>query len=184
MILPPIAIRPRLVAPLAPQVPEGFVDLDVALTAGLPHRIPLSDGLALVLVIPTGVARTWVGQDPATVVTASDAELVSPAGGEELGGVARAPARLLVERGGTTLAVLPLSAGLRRVAADAGGQVGALIEVVIVGWEIRAGTLRGPGDFGSRLRLGWREARAAEVTFLRPPVAPAIRSRIRREEAS
>jgi hypothetical protein len=185
MSIAPIAIRPRLVEPTVPVVPTGFTDLDVPLVKGLPHRIPLVDGLALVLAVPTGVARAWRDADPAAVVTAGDAESLPPLRAAAIGDVDRAPVRLYLERQGSTLAVVPLAAGLRRRVPDAGiDDHGAAVEIVVVGWDLRAGTIRGPGDVGSRLRLGWRDARAAADTFERPPLVPGVADRIAREEAA
>jgi hypothetical protein len=185
MTIAPIAIRPHLVEPSVPAVPTGFTDVDVPLVKGLPHRIPLVDGFALVLAVPTGVARAWRDADPAAVVSASGAESLPPARAAAIGDVDRAPVRLYLERQGATLAVVPLAAGLRRRIPDAGiDDQGAAVEVLIVGWDIRAGTLRGPGDVGSRLHVGWRDARVAADTFERPPLLPGVAERIAREEAA
>jgi hypothetical protein len=79
--------------------------------------------------------------------------------------------RLVVRRGAQVLGSVPLAAGLRRACADGGdpGQ-GVVVEVAVVAWHLCAGTVRGPGDYGSFLSLGWRQADLAADLFGPPPV--------------
>jgi hypothetical protein len=175
----PIPISHRLVPVSVPAVPDGFTIVDEPLASGLPHTVSLTRGLVLVVAVPSGLARAWRDADPAAVVTSSDDEAKLPEGAGELGFVGRAPARLFLERGGSTVASVPLAAGLRRTIPDTGdtGQ-GALVELMLVSWDIRAGTLRGAGDFGSRLRLGWRSANAGNDEFESPALHPRVEQRL------
>jgi len=166
MTATPLIAR-HLVPSVAPAVPDGFERLPTALVAGLPHSIALAQDLTLLLVVPTGLATRWRDADPAAVVTASDPEpAAGPAG--------RAPARLLLRGSDGVLASVPLVAGLRRTLPD--GQ--ARVELLILGWEIRAGSLRDPGDVGSRIELAWRPADRAGDTFSPPPISSRVLERL------
>lgn len=69
-------------------------------------------------------------------------------------------ARLLVP-GGREPSQLPLVAGLvQRVASPIGE-----LELAITGWDIRAGTVRGPGDFGSWFEVAWAPAPGPDEVF-------------------
>jgi hypothetical protein len=170
----PIVAR-ELVPDRAPAVPDGFTLVDEALLDGLPRRIQLGDDHVGVLVVPTGLAAEWRGAAPAAAVSASDAELLPPGPGDAA--VTRVPARLLVLRGDDVAGSLPLVAGRRYLVGDDGGAGGARLEVVVLAWDIRAGTLRGPGDTGARVRLAWRRADRAPGAFPAPPVHPRVRAR-------
>jgi hypothetical protein len=62
---------------------------------------------------------------------------------------------------------------------DAGrAGTGIRIELVVLGWQIRAGSLRGPGDFGSRIELAWRIADRAADEFSPPPVSARVLERL------
>jgi hypothetical protein len=172
--MPPFPITRYLVPDRPPAVLDGFVALRQALTGGLPQRIELGAGIHAVLVLPTGLARQWLDADPLEVVSTSADDLAPRPGGDapgppELAG--RAPLRLVVRRDTQVLGSVPLAAGLRRTCADAGGQdLGAAVEVAVVAWHLCAGTVRGPGDYGSFLSLGWRQADLAVDQFGPPPV--------------
>jgi len=171
--MPPFPITRYLVPDRPPAVPDGFVALRQALTGGLPQRIELGAGVHAVLVLPTGLARQWLDADPLDVVSTS-ADDLAPRAAETPGPPAlagRAPLRLVVRRDTQVLGSVPLAAGLRRVCADAGGQGrGAAVEVAVVAWHLCAGTVRGPGDYGSFVSLGWRQADLAVDQFGPPPV--------------
>ncbi len=90
---------------------------------------------------------------------------------EPIGEVKRAPARIVVQRTGLPMIAIPLAAGLQRIAPDSGNSNigGAFLELLILSWDIRAGSLRGIGDFGSRISLAWRQADQASSQYS-PPV--------------
>lgn len=181
MPAPPIPVSRYLVPEQKPRAPEGFTQLDRAITEGLPFNIQLDAETTLVLVVPNGLAHTWRDADPTAVVTRSDEQLAphTPEPATPVGDVTRPPARLLARRGGLTVGSLPLAAGLRRYVPDqvqtAGG---ALLEVLILSWDIRAGSLRGAGDFGSRVSLCWRDAGKAVTQFSTPPLDQYVKPRL------
>jgi hypothetical protein len=172
--MPPFPISRYLVPDQPPAVPAGFTALRQALTGGLPQRIELGAGLHAVLVLPTGLARQWLDADPLDVVSTSSDDLAprpAPEAPDPVPLAARAPLRLVVRRGTQVLGSVPLSAGLRRACADGGaaGQ-GTAVEIAVVAWHLCAGTVRGPGDYGSFVSLGWRQADLAMDVFGPPPV--------------
>jgi hypothetical protein len=74
---------------------------------------------------------------------------------------------------------VPLVVGRRRLLPDGGRHEHPMrIELAVLGWDIRAGSLRGPGDFGSRIRLAWRSADRSVELFSTPPVVPHILPRL------
>jgi hypothetical protein len=185
MPLAPIPIAGRLVPAAAAAVPAGFTLVDEPLQSGLPQPFPLLGDLVLVLAVPTGLALTWLDADPSALVSASAAELDPPPGpagqpGEEVGSTRRAPARPFLRRAGETLAAVPLVAGLPRVLPDDGRpEPGALVRLVVLDWELRAGSLRGPANVGSRIRFAWRPADRGDDRFERPPPHPRVAVRPR-----
>jgi len=76
------------------------------------------------------------------------------------------------------LGIVPLVAGVRRFVPDEGSTRGAAIELVIIGWDLRAGTVLGPGDFGSRVTLAWRIASSASPEFAPPPINANLARRL------
>jgi hypothetical protein len=278
-------IRARAIPPAPEPLPDAYTRLSVQLVNGLPTTIDLDAELALVVLVPNGLATTWRDAEPTAIVSQSrpevephrrpDLDLSPPAGvtatasagggaltsgtyyyevtalgpkGESLpsdevsaqvsgpgkvavawsavggadayrvyrardaGGeqvfytvrtasltdkgvaatvgpapsapspfaaVDRAPIRLLLQQGAALSASIPLVAGLRRKVPDAGDAArGATLELAVIGWDIRAGSLRGSGDFGSRLDLAWRRADAADEQFEPPPLAPRVAQRL------
>ncbi|MDA0160859.1 hypothetical protein OM076_11335 [Solirubrobacter ginsenosidimutans] len=157
-----------LVPDPASALPEGFTPLRVPLIAGLPQRIALGAAHHAVLVLPTGLARSWVAADPAALVGTSDPDFAPFDPGTPLPGLgARAPLRLVVRAGTDVLGSLPVVAGLRRMCRDDGGA--GVLEVCVGAWQLRAGTVLGAGDFGSFVELGWRRADLAARAFGPPP---------------
>lgn len=278
-------VRARAVPEDPQPLPDELARVSVQLTNGLPTTIDLDAELALVLLVPNGVATTWRDAEPAAVVSRSgpevephrrpDSKLHRPSGvtataaaaggaltsgtyyyevtalgpnGESLpsdevsvqvsgpgkvdltwavvtgalvyrvyraarpggdqvfytsrtnsftdkgvGGsvgqapdtpahfaaVERAPVRVLLRRGSSLVASVPLVAGLRRLVPDVGDPaLGTVIELALIGWDIRAGSLRGAGDFGSRIDLAWRRADAAVEQFEPPPLSPRVAQRL------
>lgn len=181
MATPPIPVRRYLVSPQAPTTPEGFQRIDQSISSSLPQAIDLGDGLSLLLVVPSGLARPWREADPTSIVSHSKPELAAfvPAASEVVGHVDRAPARLLMRIKGRTVASMPLVAGSRRMLPDSGQPDGGIrVELMLLGWDLRAGNLRGPGDYGSRISLAWRRADGAVEQFSTPPINPQLTPRL------
>lgn len=152
--------------------PEGFAQIEDKMLGGLPHRLSVNAEFNIVVVVPTGLAVTWRDIDPTTLVSCSDLQIFQSTLAsakairtKEL----RSPARIIVRRGGGIAASIPLTAGLRRTIPEGDQAVpGSQIEVMILGWEIRAGSLRGPGDYGSWISLAWRRTDQGADSFSPP----------------
>lgn len=157
-----LAILARLNPAAAVAPAEGGTLLDQPIRAGLPHQVALGPRLRGLLVLPTGLARPWLDLPAGTVVSAAaDAP-------DEAAPFGRAAPRLRVQRDKVTIAVLPLVPGLVQEVADAAGVVP--LQVQVLDWLLHAGTVRGPGDFGSFLRLAVRAAdKGADVFGPLPP---------------
>lgn len=145
------------------------------LTSGLPQTIVLDGDVSLAVTLPNGLALHWRNAEPQALVSSSLVELEphTPDPGEPVGTLRRAPLRLLVLVRGLSVAAVPLVAGLHRTVPDDGGSDGVRIELEVRRWEIRAGTLRSPGDFGSFVDLAWRRADAGTDAF-EPPALNAM----------
>jgi hypothetical protein len=141
--------------------------VDERLVLGVPHPIALEAGLSLLVVVPTGLATTWRDAPDTAVVTTSRPQAVPTRTGKEYLGVAvpHAPARVvlrLAPGSGSTVAgtgiagAVPLVLGTRVVLPEGDPVPGPRIQLLVRDWEIRAGSLRGPGDVGSFVRLAWR----------------------------
>jgi hypothetical protein len=114
--------------------------------------------------------------------TAGRTDLGLPVPPPPVGAVDHAPARLLLRRAAETIAVVPLVADrTARISESGDSDRGAVVELSILGWEIRAGSLRGPGDFGSRLEIAWRRCDRAEDRFEPPPVNRRAAERLAEE---
>lgn len=170
----------RLVPPAPEPLPPDFARLTTPLSAGLPQTIELDREISLAVTLPNGLARSWLEADPSHVVSSSADELApAPAGASADDDRIRSPLRLLVLVGGALVAAVPLAAGLRRtVPDDASGD--ALVELVVLGWDVRAGSLRGPGDAVSNLDLAWRRVIRGSDAFEPPRLHPAVAVRLAR----
>jgi hypothetical protein len=175
----PIPVAGYLVPEHTSLTPDGFTRVDEPMARGLPHTISLDRATRATVVLPSGLARAWRDADPAAVVSTSDAEHVAirPSAGVD-DSAARAPLRLVVERSNVVLGVVPFAAGARRFVPDEGSARGAAIEIVLLAWELRAGTVLGPGDFGSRITLAWRIADTASAEFAPPPINANLARRL------
>lgn len=112
--------------------PDGATRLDSPIRAGLPHVLPLLPRWRVILSVPTGSARAWLDSDPAAPL---------PDG---------AAPRLRFQLDGTTRFIAPLVRGDGYEVVDDGR---AVLRAVILDWSLHVGDMRGPGDFGSYLRL-------------------------------
>ena len=65
---------------------------------------------------------------------------------------------------------------------DDGGEGGEVVELTIVDWDVRAGTVRGAGDFGSRLDVAFRRSDGGAARFEPPPVHPQLVRRLAAEQ--
>jgi hypothetical protein len=146
------------------------------LSAGLPVRIDLDPALGLVLAVPLGVAGAVIAADPSAVVfdTGSDTGTGTAAAPRDCG--AAWPRLSLVVNGGIGETV-PVVLGVPfRVAGPAGAAAPpgpAAVEVIVDELVLAAGSLRGPGRFGSRLSLRWRDLTLAPDAGPPPPLGDA-----------
>jgi hypothetical protein len=135
--------------------------LQLDLTAGIPARIDLDGARGLVLAVPLGMARPVLACNPLAAVFDSldpDAAAVQP--------------RLTLLDDG---AIADTAAVVTGVPLRLGHGTAGVVEVVGERLLLSAGSLRRPGDYGSRIVLRWRDLRAAPATG--PPAAagdPAI----------
>ncbi len=163
----------RLLVPAdAPAPGADFQLVQSSLVSGLPHYIDLSKTLRLKITLPTGLLQHWLDADPSALVATSDDETQPRAATftDEIGAVARPALRLALLQGGAPLSTLPFALDTPRTTPDAGGAAqGAAAEIVLLSWNIHAGTVRGSGDFGSTIQLAWRVADLGASDF-GPPV--------------
>ncbi|WP_164015759.1 hypothetical protein [Pyxidicoccus trucidator] len=171
---PPIPASRYLVPDAAPRLPADMTRVRVPLVRGLPQPLPLDGEFDLVLYAPLGQAVLVRDSDSTALVGSGAPERARHTPGPATRrliasasqALARAPARLVVRRGGAILGALPLAAGLWRAVPDHGGAPGARLEVVVLDWALHAGTLRGAGDYGSFVELAWRRADAGSERFV------------------
>jgi hypothetical protein len=177
-------VQAQLVPPVEPAIPDGFAAVEQRILAGLPHTIGLPGDARLLLALPTGLAAQWRALDPDRLISSSTLEYAAQpeAATEAVPEFRGLPLRLLLQRGGRTVAALPLVAGLRTYVEefDAGDRV--TLEVVVASWELHAGDVVGPGDFGSRISLGWRSASEPVAHFSPAPPNPKLVPRLPPEE--
>ncbi|MBX3337187.1 MAG: hypothetical protein KIT71_11980 [Nitrospira sp.] len=159
-------------------VPEGFTAVDDSILRGLPHFIQLTGELRLVIMISTGVIKHWMDADPLLVVSKSEAQIAPKLAGEtaDYGSVELPSARIVLQEGTKSIASAGLTLGKITTLPETGSAV--RVQVCITGWDLRAGSMRGPGNFGSRISLAWRPANSAIVHFSTPPVNPVLVKRL------
>jgi hypothetical protein len=158
----------------------GFTVVDQAMTAGLPHVVPINPQLSLVISLPSGLAATWRDADPSAVVSHSDLETApQPATGAlPVEYAQRPPLRAYLRISGSTIDVVPFVAGARVALPDGVAPPGAQFELHLLSWNICAGTVRGPGDFGSRISVAWRRADRAVMQYSTPPANTYVLRRL------
>jgi hypothetical protein len=173
MLMPPIPVNRYLVPEPATTTPDGFTLVDEAILRGLPHTIQLSPTARIQLLLVHGVAVPWRDADSAAVVTRSEPER----------GVSRpadppphVPLRLALSIDDRLVGAAPLGAGARFMLPEAAD--GVRYEFVILGWDVRAGSVKGPGPYGSRISFAWREANKAVNDFSPPPVPFKVVARL------
>ena len=170
-MLPHYVSRYLVRAPEPDDAPEGFTRVEQPLRSGLPHTIDLSPTLRVLLIVPTGMATYWRDADARELVSSGALEYAAHNGHTDF--LHRVPATLLVQLNTRTIAAGTLHAGVMQRFAESGLSA-VRLELVVLDWTIRAGTLRGPGDFGSSLSIGWRLADVAADEFSEAPRNPVF----------
>lgn len=156
-------------ARLAAAEPPGTT-VDSELPDGVPTRLALDAERLLVLAVPLGTARSLLDADPRTVVVDDRAVGSGPPDKRAPLDLPRPRLTLIVDgRIADTTAVVPhvplrLADGARTV-----------VEVIVDRLVLTSGALRGPGRFGSRVTLRWRDLLLASDTGPAPtPGDPAL----------
>ncbi|MFX1677563.1 hypothetical protein PWR63_35935 [Paraburkholderia sp. A2WS-5] len=184
MPAPPIPVDRYLTPADPPAAPDGFATLAQKIMTGIPQPITLDADFTAVLAVPTGLAGEWQQADPAAVVSVSTVQTdpcdpsANPAVSAPVCNVERATARLLIQRGGTNVASIPLTAGATFSVPADGGDAAGRLEVSVLSWDLRAGSMIGPGDYGSTLTLAWRRNDTGMQTFGPVPLNPFLRLRL------
>ncbi len=169
-----------MAAALAATGPSELARLRHSIARGLPSVIPLDNELQLVLTLPTGQVRPWLALSVDQVVSRSAEESAphpASAASPPQEVVARPPLSLVLVRRNRPVAAAPLVLGSRRLLPNSGGAP-AVIELLVLGWEVRAGSLRGPGDVGSWIELAWRRVDRGTSTFAPPPIPVGVAQRV------
>ncbi|MFT8245004.1 hypothetical protein [Roseomonas sp. BN140053] len=159
-----------------PAAPEGMAALDSPIRNGLPHAVALLPRWRVLLVLPLGVAATLRDLPPGTLLSSDAGEAAPAPAAEAAPDPARPAPRLRVQQDGETVATLPLAAGL--LAELPGRDGGFGLRLFLRGWALHAGTLLGPGDFGSVLRLAAARADLAADSYEPVPPSPALIARL------
>lgn len=169
-----------LVPEVADVIDEEFVYVDAKLMFGLPQKIELDADIHIYVVIPNGLANVWRDNEPALVLSHSDDE-VMPHNIDNvmsLPNADRIPARLLVRRAAEVKASVPLVSNLNMIIDASSASNTALIELNVLGWDLRSGVLRDNGDYGARLRFAWRRIEKGIEKYSTPPVNPYVITRL------
>lgn len=177
----PIPVEHYLTPEPAGTAPAGFTVIEQQIVQGLPHTIKLTDHLALILLLPNGLAHAWRDADPEAVVSRSADERQAQTAAQiaAQSALPRPPLRLMAQLDGVLQESVAVVAG-GRVPGPRGGRPdrGIRLELIPLSWLITAGTVRGIGDYGSRIRLAWRARGAGVDDYAIPPVNPNIVPRL------
>jgi hypothetical protein len=176
-VLPTLVTRPLADAyadaldPAAPPTadpPRSIVDSE--LPDGIPARLALDGTRVLVLAIPLGTARPLLDADPRTVVVDDRAIAAAPPDRRAPLDLPRPRLTLIADgRIADTVAVVP------HVPLSLGDGLRSVVEVIVDRLVLTAGSLRGPGRFGARITLRWRDLLIAGNTGPAPiPGDPAL----------
>jgi hypothetical protein len=161
-----------LVSADPPALSDDFQIVQSSMVNGFPHYVDLTKSLRLKVTLPTGLLQPWLDTDPNSLVATSDDENAprSATLTDEIGSVARPSLRIALLQSGSYLSTLPFALDTTRAVPDDGnGAQGVAVEIALLQWNIFAGTVRGAGDFGSSIQLGWRIANLG-VSDFGPPV--------------
>lgn len=170
--LPALISRPLQDAGPVPAVGVDQPSLGVRqeLVSGLPARIDLDAARSLVLAVPLGVAGVVIAADPSAVVF--DTGVANPPDVTAPRDRGAAWPRMTLVVTGTIGETVPVLLGVPFRLAGPGP---AVVEVVVDQLVIATGSLRGPGRFGSRLALRWRDITLAPDAGPPPPLGdPSI----------
>lgn len=148
-----IPIESQFVHELPTTAPPGFSVVRNAFD-GLPGEFALSDGWSAILYAPTGIARVWLDTDPDEVASSSREEFLPHVA--IAAEAARSAARLVIRRDGILRGALALAAGVMGTFHAPS----ALLQIVPLSWEIRAGAMRGGVTGGARIDVAWRSRTA------------------------
>ncbi len=163
-----------IIARLTPwpaSLPPG---IDSPIRQGLPHQFDLLPRWRGVLVLPVGVAAPLLSMPPGTLLSSHDAAPMPATEPPPL--PARDAPRLRVLYDAAVVAVLPLAAGL---STDVMARDGShRIRIHIAAWALHAGTMVGPGNFGSFIRLAATQIDHAVDEYGPVPASPAIIARL------
>lgn len=174
-------VKRELVPATAAPVPERMTRVNQSMVNGLPQTIDLDAELSLIVAVPSGMAIEWRDADPTAEVTRSEMELQASRRESDapVGVIDRPPARVLLRSKGEIVASTPLVGASRRMLPEEGDEDrGARIELLLLGWDIRAGSMKGPGDFGSHIEFAWRRADRGSERFSPPPINPRAIARL------
>ncbi|HEY3499613.1 MAG TPA: hypothetical protein VGK73_33210 [Polyangiaceae bacterium] len=178
--MPPFPVARYLVPARTNEVPESFTVLESSLGGGLPHKVDLSSGLSLSIALATGLADAFRRLPLDTVVSSSEPELAPFAELDDWASVdpvARCSLLIAVREQGAVVGTWPLVAGVTRVLGSA-----VPLELVVVGWTLRAGNIVGSGEFGSWLALAYRRLDRGIARFSQPPPHPHVLPKLVRED--
>ncbi len=177
----PIPVEHYLTPEPAATAPADFTVIDQQIVQGLPHTIKLTDHLGLTLLLPNGLAHEWRDADPEAIVSrsADERQAATAAQIAARADLPRPPLRVMVQLDGVLQESVAVVAG-GRVPSPRSGRPdrGVRLELVFLSWLITAGTVRGLGDYGSRIRLAWRARGAGVDDYAIPPVNPNIVPRL------
>ncbi|MFO0750672.1 MAG: hypothetical protein U1F43_34135 [Myxococcota bacterium] len=164
--------------------PAGFARVRHVPVGGLPSSIVLDPELRLVLVLPTGRIRPWLDGDPLAPIASSDSEL-APRADTTTPAAPRAPLRLIALWQREVIGSVPLTLGVRhRLPGHATSSAAAPpIELIVLGWDLRVGNARGPGELGAFVELAWRRLDRVVEPFVAPPVPDVVLARLAADEA-
>jgi hypothetical protein len=169
-----------VIARLTPSPAPPPPGIDSPIRQGLPHQIDLLPRWRGVLFLPVGVAAPLLAMPPRTLLSSDDAEATPMPASEPPALPARDAPRLRILYDAAVVAVLPLVARLStHVMARDGTH---RIRITITGWALHAGSMVGPGDFGSNIRLSATPIDHAVDEYGPLPPSPAIIARLPESE--
>lgn len=181
----PIPVQNYLTPEPEALAPEGFTTIETPILRGLPHRFPLNDHIFLNVLLPNGLAHEWRDADPEAVVSASEDEREALAAAQlaAKSEVSRPALRLMVEYDNVLQESVAVVAGHGVCVPNTGSETrGVKLELIVLSWRITAGSMRSLGDYGSRVRLAWRERGKGSDTFALPAINPNLVPRLEREQ--
>jgi hypothetical protein len=154
-------------------VPDGHTLIDEPITKGLPYVMSIDANISLVLALATGDAALWRDADPRAIVSQSQGAWFEP---DKEHPVPHAPPmRLLARVNGRLVSATALVAAQPHV-FDLPSET-RRFEFIVLSWDIRAGSLRDEGDYGSNIRLVWRWIDQAVSQYSTPPIMPSVEIR-------